>query len=147
MSLGPRLARKALATVRLANGTAGLLAPELLLRRLGADAQTGRFGIYPFRMFGIRTILIGADLLVLRGEERHRAVRLAVLIHATDTISAATAWVRGDLPRKAAVMATLISAGNTVLAIISTREQPDPRSLERKIRAEMYPQPSVHTPS
>ncbi len=122
MSAVPGLARRLLATIRLVNGTAGLLAPELLLRRLGADADSGRSGVYPFRMFGIRTILIGADLITLRGEERRRAVRLAVVIHATDTIAAATAGVRGDLPRKAAVMTTLISAGNTVLAVISTRE-------------------------
>jgi len=44
------------------------------------------------------------------------------VIHAADTISAAAAGVRGDLPRRAATMTTLLSAGNTVLAIISTRE-------------------------
>jgi hypothetical protein len=117
-----RLAGTILAAVRLVNGTAGLLAPELLLRRLGADATTGRFGIYPFRMFGIRTILIGADLLVLRGAEHRRAVRRAVLIHASDTISAALAGYRGDLPRKAAVATTAISGVNTVLAVIAARE-------------------------
>jgi hypothetical protein len=116
------LARKALASVRLFNGTVGLFAPELLLRRLGGDPATNRSGVYPFRMFGVRTILIGADLLVLRGAERRRATRLAVVIHAADTISAATAGRRGDLPRKAATVATLISAGNTMLAILSTRE-------------------------
>jgi len=122
MLLNPGLARKMLAAIRLFNGTAALIAPEFLLRRLGADPETGRSGVYPFRMFGIRTILIGADLLLLRGEERQRAARLAVVIHATDTIAAMTAGVRGDLPRRAAAMTTLISAGNTVLAVISTRE-------------------------
>ena len=121
-ALNPRLARKALAAVRLFNGTAGLLAPRLLLQRLGTDPAVDRSGFYPFRMFGIRTILLGADLLFLSGEQRRRATRLAVLIHATDTISAATAGVRGDLPRKAAVVATAISAGNTALAIAATRE-------------------------
>jgi hypothetical protein len=120
--LNPGLARKTLAAVRLFNGTSALFVPELLLRRLGADPEVDRSGGYPFRMFGIRTILLGADLLLLRGPERRRATRLAVVIHATDTISAATAGLRGDLPRKAAVVTTLISAGNTALAIISTRE-------------------------
>jgi hypothetical protein len=122
MVLNPGLARKTLAAVRLFNGTAGLLAPGLLLRRLGTDPKIDRSGVYPFRMFGIRTVLIGADLLLLRGEERRRATRLAVVIHATDTVSAATAGLRGDLPRKAAVVTTLISAGNTALAVIATRE-------------------------
>jgi len=120
--LSPRLARKTLAAIRLFNGAAGLLAPEFLLRRLGTDPAVDRSGIYPFRMFGIRTVLIGADLLLLGGEERRRATRLAVVIHATDTVSAAAAGLRGDLPRKAAVLTTLISAGNTALAVISTRE-------------------------
>jgi hypothetical protein len=120
--LSPGHARKILAAVRLFNGAAGLLAPEILLRRLGTDPATDRSGFYPFRMFGVRTVLLGADLLLLRGEERRRATRLAVLIHLTDTVSAATAGLRGDLPRKAAVVATLISAGNTALAVCATRE-------------------------
>lgn len=118
----PSLARKTLATVRIVNGTAGLLVPELLLRRLGTDTAVDRSGIYPFRMFGIRTVLIGADLLTLTGEDRRRAARRAVLIHATDTVAAATAGLRGDLPRKPAMLTTMISASNTVLAILATRE-------------------------
>ena len=122
MGLDPAVPRKVLAGIRLVNGTLGLLAPELLLRRLGTDLSRDRSGIYPFRMFGIRTILIGADLLLLQGEERRRATRLAVLIHASDTLAAATAGIRGDLPRKAATVTTLISAGNTVLAVLANRE-------------------------
>ena len=122
MAADPALARKVLAGVRIFNGTAGLLAPEFLLRRLGADTAHDRSGVYPFRMFGIRTVLIGADLLLLQGEERRRATRLAVLIHASDTLAAATAGLRGDLPRRAAIATTLISAGNTALAVLATRE-------------------------
>jgi hypothetical protein len=122
MAMDPALARKALAGVRLVNGTLGLLAPRLLLRRLGTDAHVDPSGIYPFRMFGIRTILLGADLLLLDGEQRQRATRLAVLIHGSDTVSAATALVQGTLPRKVAVLTTTISAVNTALAVVATRE-------------------------
>ncbi|MFL6127924.1 MAG: hypothetical protein ACJ73E_02530 [Mycobacteriales bacterium] len=122
MAFDPAVARKVLAGIRIFNGTAGLLAPEFLLRRLGTDLARDRSGIYPFRMFGIRTILIGADLLVLQGEQRRRAARFAVLIHASDTVAAATAGLRGDLPRKAAAVTTLISAGNTALAVLASRE-------------------------
>jgi hypothetical protein len=118
----PRVARKALAAVRLVNGTAALVAPELLLRRLGTDTTDHRSGIYPFRMFGIRTVLIGADLLTSQGAERQAVARRAVLIHATDTCAALTAGLRGDLPRRAAVVTTMISATNTVLAVIATQE-------------------------
>ena len=122
MGFDPAAPRKVLAAIRIFNGTAALLAPEFLLRRLGTDLSRDRSGVYPFRMFGIRTILIGADLLVLQGEQRRRATQLAVLIHASDTVAAATAGLRGDLPRKAAATTTLISAVNTVLAVLATRE-------------------------
>lgn len=122
MLLGPGMARKALAVVRLFNGMVALLAPQILLRRLGTDPQADRSGVYPFRMFGIRTVLIGVDLLTLRGEERRRATRLAVLIHATDTVSATIAGLKGHLSPRAAVVTALISGGNTALAILATRE-------------------------
>jgi hypothetical protein len=113
------VARKSLALIRIVNGVAGLLAPELLLRRLGVNTTTDRAGTYPFRMFGIRTILIGLDLLLLRGDELRRAEKLAVLIHATDTVSAAVTAARGDLPRKQGLVATGISAVNTGLAVVA----------------------------
>jgi hypothetical protein len=122
MLLDPGMARKALAGVRIFNGTAALIVPQLLLRRLGTDPDVDRSGVYPFRMFGIRTVLIGVDLLTLQGEERRRATRVAVLIHATDTVSAVIAGLRGHLSPRAAVMTTLISSGNTALAVLAMRE-------------------------
>ena len=120
MGLDPDAARKALAAVRLFNGTAALLVPRLMLRRLGTPAGESS-GVYPLRLFGIRTIVIGSDLLLLRGDDLRRATQVAVLIHACDTLSAATAGVRGDLPRKSAVAATLVSAVNTGLALVASR--------------------------
>ena len=119
--MDPTLARKALATVRLVNGTAALLAPQVLLRRLGTDPTVDRSGFYPFRMFGIRTLLIGADLLLLTGEQSRRATKMAVVIHASDTATAATCLVKGYLPRKAGIVATVISGVNTILAVIAAR--------------------------
>jgi hypothetical protein len=115
-------ARKALAAIRLVNGALALLTPRLLIRRLGTDPDRDPSAIYPFRMFGVRTVIIGADLLLLTGEEQKRATKLAVLIHATDTATAATCLVKGYLPRKAGIMATAISGLNTVLALIAARD-------------------------
>ncbi|MDX6327073.1 MAG: hypothetical protein QOK15_3427 [Nocardioidaceae bacterium] len=114
-------ARKTLGAIRIANGALGLVAPEFLMRRLGVDVTTDHSGAYPFRMFGIRTVLIGLDLWLLTGDDLRRATRTAVLIHATDTLSAAATTVRGDLPRKEGLVATAISAVNTGLAIAATR--------------------------
>lgn len=113
------VARKTLAAIRILTGTAGLVFPEVLLRRLGVDTSKDRSGVYPFRMFGIRTIAIGVDLLQLKGDDLRRATKLAVLIHATDTVSAATTLVRGNLPQKQALVATGLSAVNTGLAIVA----------------------------
>jgi hypothetical protein len=114
-------ARRALAVVRIVNGLLGLFAPRFLLRRLGAG-PADTIGVYPFRMFGIRTVVMGAELLSAEGEERRRATRLAVLVHGIDTFSALIAGLRGNLPRRAAVVTTLISAFNTVLAVLATKE-------------------------
>ncbi len=115
------VARKLLAAIRIFNGAAGLLAPEKLLGRLGVDTAGDRSGAYPFRMFGIRTVLIGLDLLILTGDELRRAEKLAVLIHASDTAAATAGMVRGDLPPKQGRMAIVISAVNTGLAVIAWR--------------------------
>jgi hypothetical protein len=123
-----------LAGVRHFNGAAGLITPEFLLRRLGTDPSRDRSGVYLFRMFGIPTVLIGGELLLLRGEELRRASRLAVIIHASDAVSAVLAGIRGDLPRKAAVTTSLISGGNTLLAVTSTRESKVSSSRGRRRR-------------
>ena len=39
-------------------------------------------------MFGIRTVLIGAELLMQTGDRRAEALRRAILIHASDTLAA-----------------------------------------------------------
>jgi hypothetical protein len=121
-------ARRLLGVIRLVNGTLALLAPRFLLRRLGTDPDLDPSGIYPFRMFGVRTVLIGADLVLLTGERADRASKLAVGIHASDTVAAATCLVKGYLPRRAGVVATLISAVNTVLAVIAASGRRDDES-------------------
>jgi hypothetical protein len=47
---------------------------------------------------------------------------VAVLIHASDTISAARAGIDGQLPRRSAVVTTGISALNVALAGIAASE-------------------------
>jgi hypothetical protein len=71
MALSRDHARIALATIRLVNGGLALLAPEVMLRRFeagrqadpGAGPDPGRVAVYPLRMFGIRTVVLGIQLL------------------------------------------------------------------------------------
>jgi hypothetical protein len=108
-------ALKTLAVVRLVNGTAALLAPAVLVKRTSKDPNSTE-PFYAFRMFGIRTVLLGADLLLQKGAALDRARSEALIIHGSDTICAFVGGVRGDLPPRAARVVTAISAANTVLA-------------------------------
>ena len=94
------IARITLAGIRLFNGTAALVAPRDLARRLGIDPERNPGALYFIRLFGIRTVLVGAELLVRRGERRHEALKLAVLIHASDTLAAAMAAWSQRLPTR-----------------------------------------------
>src|SRR5437762_8290283 len=93
-------ARVLLACIRLLNGGAALLVPGFLARRIGVDPDANPGIVYVFRMFGIRTVLIGAELLVQTGDRRQEAVRRAVVIHASDTVAAFLATLNGRFPKQ-----------------------------------------------
>jgi hypothetical protein len=116
MALSRDHARLALATIRLVNGTLALLAQNMLLRRLGADPAANKVAIYPMRMFGIRTIVLGVQLLI--DTPSPEAELFGVVIHATDAATAITAGVRRQLPPRVAAMTSTISLVNTALAVV-----------------------------
>ena len=113
-------ARILLALIRLFNGLAGLLAPSFLARQVGIDPEANPGALYVFRMFGIRTVLLGIELLFQTGERRTEAVRRAVLIHASDTAAAFLASRSANFPKRSRLI-VWISATNTVLAILANR--------------------------
>lgn len=115
MSLSRDHARLILAAIRLVNGTLALLAPETLLRRLGADPDANKVAIYPMRMFGIRTVVLGVQLLA--DQPSPQADKFGVLIHATDSVTAIKAGIRRQLPPRVAAMTAAISLTNTALAV------------------------------
>ncbi|HYT27314.1 MAG TPA: hypothetical protein VEP73_12620 [Actinomycetota bacterium] len=111
------VARYALAGIRLFNGTVALLAPAAMAERLGVKPEAAPAAAYALRLFGIRTVVIGVELLVLEGDDLDRSLRNGVLIHASDAVSAATAGARKQLPATAATTATVISTVNVLLAL------------------------------
>ena len=126
---GNRLAdrtRIALGIIRLVNGALGLLAPGVLARRLGSEATASPVARYAFRLFGVRTILLGAELLLPNGPVRDQAQRTAVIVHATDTIAAAWGAWRRELPLRAAMATIVISSVNTVLAVLAWPRRTSP---------------------
>ena len=96
-------ARYTLAAIRLFNGGAALSTPEQLARRLGDDPQTDGAVIYVLRMFGIRTLVIGTELLVLR---RHpRLARRRGAENPTRLVASAKSWLSyGGANRTAAIL-------------------------------------------
>lgn len=111
-------ARLLLGGIRIVNGSIGLFYPQLISRQLGSDPAQDPAGHYALRLFGIRTILIGLDLLRKDGKARDNAISVAPLIHASDTVAALIAARSGVLPDRAATNIVAISAANTVLALL-----------------------------
>jgi hypothetical protein len=116
-------ARKALATIRIVNGAAALFAPRLVAKILGVDPDTSPAVLYVLRMFGVRTLVIGMELLASEGEQLEDALRVGVAIHASDTVAAVIAGFRHQLPARHAATTTLISSINTGLAIVAARPE------------------------
>lgn len=108
-----------LAAIRTANGAVALVMPEVFARRMTSNVNARGVAYYPYRLFGIRTVLIGLDLVTLSGASRRRALQQAVVIHGVDTLSAAKAGMNAEVDRKFAATTTVISAINTVLAAIA----------------------------
>ena len=122
-------ARILLACIRLFNGLAALVVPGVLARRLGIDPAANPGALYVLRMFGVRTVLIGAELLMQKGDRLDDALRQAVLIHASDTLAAFLATLSSAFPKQGRVIVG-ISAVNTLLALIASRRG------SRNLRAE-----------
>ena len=114
-------ARITLAGIRLFNGVAALFVPATLARRLGVDPNANPAALYALRLFGVRTVLIGAQLLLRDGGMRAHSLRVAPAIHALDASAALIAGERGQLPQRAATTAAIISTVNTVLAIVALK--------------------------
>ena len=115
------LSRNTLGLIRIVNGALGLFAPRVLIGRIDDRQPASPAAVYAFRLFGVRTILIGRDLLALRGDALDRAVAAAPLIHASDTVTAAVLTATGQVDRRRGALLTGISALNTALAVLALR--------------------------
>lgn len=112
-------ARVALGAVRISTGGLGLLLPRLLIQRMDPSDPPSPAAVYFARLFGIRTLLIGRDLLVRSGEDLDRSLDEAVLVHGSDTVTATLLTLGGTVPRRSGILLVGISAANTVLALVA----------------------------
>ena len=111
-------ARYALGVVRIVNGAIGLVAPAVIMRRFGEHDPAGNpAATYALRLFGVRTVLIGVDLLRMHGRELDHALRVAPVIHASDTATVLALQQSLQLSTELARPLLLISGTNTLLAV------------------------------
>ena len=118
-----RWPRILLGLVRLMNGLIALLVPRFLAERLGPAGEPDAVRHYLLRMFGIRTVFLGLDLLVGDEERQHEALRRAPIIHTCDAVAAFVAGASRQLPPRAAAAAFGISCLNLLLSL-AARAQP-----------------------
>jgi hypothetical protein len=122
--LSRRTARQGLAGVRILTGTLGLVAPAILIKRMEPDGRQSPAAVYAFRLFGIRTILLGLDLLIRPDDDVQRELRQGIVIHTSDVLTVVVLGVRRQIPRRTAVLTTLISGTNLALAIVGMERRP-----------------------
>jgi hypothetical protein len=111
-------ARYALGGVRMVTGTVGLLTPAVIVARFG-DAVPGQnpAAIYALRMFGIRTVILGAHLILSRGRELDHALWVSPVIHASDLATVLGLRHSKQVSPEVARPLALISGLNTALAV------------------------------
>ena len=119
-SLG-RAARIALGVIRIVNGGLGLFVPRVLIGRIDPQDPPSPAAVYAFRLFGVRTLLIGRDLLRPPGARLDRTVAEAPLIHVSDTATATLLTAGGTVALRSGLTLVAISGLNTVLAVVARR--------------------------
>jgi hypothetical protein len=106
---------RVLAAIRIVNGAVALTAPGVFTSQMHATAadESPR---YPFRLFGIRALVNGAELLWPEASLR-RLPEITVLVHASDLASACIAGLRHEVSPRFARRTVLLSGINTGLAV------------------------------
>jgi hypothetical protein len=113
-----RSARTLLGLIRIVNGAVGLFVPKMFIARFDPDHQPSPAAIYAFRLFGVRTLLIGVDLL-RDGPHLPRTVAAAPLIHGSDVATVVALGAQGVIPPRTARVTTAISSVNLLLALVA----------------------------
>ncbi|BDT96309.1 MULTISPECIES: hypothetical protein [Nocardia] len=102
-------ALRGLAVGRIALGSAAVLAPRTLSKRLGVRPTPELE--YMTRIFGARAIALGLGYLTAPAEELPRWQRLALLVDILDTTHGGVRILRSDVPRPTAVALVALTGG------------------------------------
>ena len=111
-------ARMLLGLIRLINGAIALFAPQVIIGRFDKDGRDVPVTRYALRMFGIRTVLIAFDLFRGAGPKRSHAVKVAPIVHVSDTVAAVLAARSSKVAGSTGALIVAISALNTLLSLV-----------------------------
>lgn len=112
--------RKAIMTVRLTIGGAGLLAPRLVAWLFGVAAPKGSAVTPVLRMFAVREALMAYQLYQAPEEELEEVLRQGIVVDAIDLAVALAAFARGDVGFRT-FMTTAAAAGSVAAAGYAAR--------------------------
>ncbi|MGW4330218.1 hypothetical protein ACWEKR_30555 [Nocardia sp. NPDC004573] len=110
-------ALRGLALGRVALGSAAVLAPRTLSKRLGVRPTPELE--YMTRIFGARAIALGLGYLTAPAEELPRWQRLALLVDILDTAHGGVRILRSDVPRPTAI--ALVALTGSYMLVGATR--------------------------
>jgi hypothetical protein len=102
---------------RLVIGGGTLVAPRRMGAVFGIDPVRNPAASYVGRLFGVRALLQVALLATAEGDERPRQLRWGIAVDVVDAAAAAAAGKAGDLPRRAAAMATVAALVETAIGV------------------------------
>jgi hypothetical protein len=124
MVIEPQQARTVLGSLRLTLGVSALLAPRVVARLFGMPPEDNPQAPLLGRLFGIRNVAIGTELL-----QGNRGVwpQVNVAIDLVDAAAIVAGGVRGYLPRRTVILGTgtaLLAAGLGAVAASGSGELP-----------------------
>jgi hypothetical protein len=118
------ISSKALPGLRLAIGIGAWTAPGLTGKLFGFDLSSDQQSTYFGRLFAIRDVALGIGALTTTGETRRLWWQLGVLCDVADA-AAGMLGVRGGIPKRAGVPATLVAVGAAGMGIAALAAQKD----------------------
>ena len=122
--MDPITARRTLAQLRLAVGVATLVAPRLAARAFGIDPDANPALPYFARMFGAREVFMAVPFLMpAPGLDEAELAARAVPVDVADGVASLAAGLRGGLPWRAAIPATLAAAAGAYLGTAAAQNE------------------------
>ena len=122
LDITPARARTALMGLRGGLMVATWAAPVATGKLFGLEPQENRGAPYLGRLFGVREGALVAELALASPERVTAVAQRHLLVDAADVVAAGIAGLRGQLPKRAAVMAAATAGLAVYLGYVASRQ-------------------------